>query len=135
MTLASAEPSVRPRIENAYFADPADLEVAVAGVELVSRIARASPFADFGLEPFCVPQAGDRDSLRAYVRAVTGTVYHPVGTCAMGRVVDPELRVLGVDGLRVIDASVMPGLVRGNTNAPVIMIAEKGADLVLGSGG
>jgi choline dehydrogenase len=135
ITLASADASVRPRIENGYYADRADLETAVAGLEVVSRIARAGPFAGFDLEAFCVPEAADRDSLRAYARAVTGTVYHPVGTCAMGTVVDPELRVVGVDGLRVVDASVMPTLVRGNTNAPVIMIAEKGADLVLGSRG
>ncbi|HEY8642782.1 MAG TPA: GMC family oxidoreductase N-terminal domain-containing protein [Candidatus Dormibacteraeota bacterium] len=135
ITLASAEPSVRPRIENGYYADGADLETAVAGLEVVSRIARAHPFADFELEPFCVPEAGDQGGLRAYARAVTGTVYHPVGTCAMGTVVDPELRVLGVDGLRVVDASVMPSLVRGNTNAPVIMIAEKGADLVRAASG
>jgi choline dehydrogenase len=68
----------------------------------------------------------------AHIERNSTTLYHPVATCAMGQVVDAELRVLGMDGLRVIDASVMPTLVRGNTNAPTIMIAERAADLIRG---
>jgi len=67
-----------------------------------------------------------------FVQRRAHTVYHPVGTCAMGAVVDAELRVLGLEGLRVVDASVMPTITRGNTNAPTIMIGEKGADLIRG---
>lgn len=70
----------------------------------------------------------------AFIEQRTGTNFHPTSTCGIGRVVDPELRVLGTEGLRVIDASVMPSIVRGNTNASVIAIAEKGADIVLGKG-
>jgi choline dehydrogenase len=77
----------------------------------------------------------DDESLRAYVRAHARTVYHPVGTCAMGTgpmaVTDPRLRVHGLQGLRVVDASIMPAIISGNTNAPAIMIAEKAADMIV----
>jgi choline dehydrogenase len=86
------------------------------------------PFGDYG-----APADHSADSVINHIERNTSTLYHPVGTCAMGRVVDSELRVLGLDSLRVVDASVMPTLVRGNTNAPTIMIAERASDLIRGA--
>jgi choline dehydrogenase-like flavoprotein len=83
-------------------------------------------------EPFTVPDSDSDDDLRALIRRTTFAIYHPVGTCAIGSVVDAELRVDGLDALRVVDASVMPAVPRGNTNAPTIAIAERAADLIRG---
>ena len=81
-----------------------------------------------------VPDAGDdADGLFRWAQRVSGTLYHPTSTCSIGTVVDPELRVLGIDGLRVVDASVFPTVPRGNTNAPTIMVAEKAADILKGA--
>jgi choline dehydrogenase len=82
--------------------------------------------------PFSVPASDAEADIVALIAEKTGTDYHPSGTCAIGRVVDADLRVFGTNGLRVVDASVMPSIVRGNTNAPVIAIAEKAADNLLG---
>jgi choline dehydrogenase-like flavoprotein len=79
---------------------------------------------------FDVPPSDNDTDLLAHARQTAQTQYHPTSTCAIGAVVDPDLRVLGLDGLRVVDASVMPTIVRGNTNAPTIMIAERAADLI-----
>jgi choline dehydrogenase len=126
--LASRNPFTAPRIDPRYASDPADLELLVEGVKLALRISRARALAPLLDGPYLPKDEGD---LAAHVRANVQTLYHPVGTCAMGSVVDASLRVRGVDGLRVIDASVMPRIVSGNTNAPTIMIAERGADLLL----
>ena len=83
-------------------------------------------------EPFTVPAGDGEDDLRAHVARTAFPIYHPVGTCAIGSVVDADLRVQGLDGVRVVDASVMPAVPRGNTNAPVIAIAERAADLIKG---
>jgi len=137
VTLRSADPRWRPAIDAGYYTDPADLEAMVAGVRIAQDVAARAPLARFVDRP-CLPGPDVRtdDELREAVRARTETLYHPVGTCAMGTgaaaVVDPELRVRGIDGLRVVDASVLPTVPRGNTNAPTIALAERAADLLRG---
>ena len=134
--LRSADPAEAPAIDPRYFSAPEDLEHLVSGVELAREIAATDPLAKLlGPEKFPGPSVTSRDAIRAAVRASCNTIFHPVGTCRMGTderaVVDPELRVRGLRGLRVADASVMPEIIGGNTNAPTIMIAEKCADLAL----
>jgi choline dehydrogenase len=85
--------------------------------------------------PFSVPASGSDDDLQAFVERAAQSVYHPTSTCAIGSVVDSELRVYGFEGLRVVDASVMPRITRGNTNAPTIMIAERASDLIAAASG
>ncbi|HEY5946559.1 MAG TPA: GMC family oxidoreductase N-terminal domain-containing protein [Kofleriaceae bacterium] len=134
--LRSADPMAAPLIDPKYFSDPADLEHLVDGVKLTREIAATSPLKEMvGAEAFPGPSVASDDELRAYVRQSAQTIFHPTGTCKMGTdamaVVDPELRVRGLRGLRVADASIMPRIVGGNTNAPTIMIAEKCAELAL----
>lgn len=135
VTLSSADPLDRPRIDPNYFDDPDDLRCLVEGVRWNLKILYGKAFDDIrGAE--LSPGAGIRShaELEDFVLRTASTTWHPTTTCRMGidagAVVDPSLRVNGVRGLRVIDASVMPAIVSGNTNAPVIMIAEKGADLI-----
>jgi choline dehydrogenase-like flavoprotein len=138
VTLMSADPGAAPRIDPAFFADPADLEDMVQGFKLTRRLLGAPSLARWITADVFTPGVTDDDAIREVLRRRSDTVYHPVGTCRMGSdaasVVDPQLRVRGVDALRVIDASVMPALVSGNTNAPTVMIAEKAVDLLRGVG-
>ncbi len=136
--LASADPFWRPVIDPGYLDDPTDLDALLAGCRILLEIADQRPLSLLRDRPF-LPEAGRAvtdEALTEHIRATAQTLYHPVGTCAMGSpdsaVVDPELRVYGIDGLRVVDASVMPTVPRGNTNAPTIMIAERAADLIRG---
>jgi choline dehydrogenase len=133
--LRSSSPLDQPSIRANYFSDPRDLEVMLAGVKLARTLAATRAFAAYsGRELHPGPEAKDDRALRAHIAKFTETLYHPAGTCKMGSdplaVVDSELRVHGVEGLRVVDASIMPTVVGGNTNAPTIMIAEKAADLI-----
>ena len=134
--LRSTDPRWAPAIDPRYLEAPEDVDTLVRGLELAREIAAQSPMASHRGERFH-PAAEQEDDLAEYVRANCQTLFHPVGTCRMGTdelaVVDPELRVRGVDGLRVVDASVMPTVPRGNTNAPTIMVAERAADLIKGA--
>ena len=137
--LASADPFAAPRIRQNFLAAEHDWRTLRAGLRMVRAIARESPLAPYIAEELAPGAGRDGDAdLDAHVRAVAITVHHPLGTCRMGvggddlAVVGSDLRVIGVDGLRVIDASVMPDLVGGNINAAVTMIAERASDLIRG---
>lgn len=130
ITLRSKDPLAAPAIQPQYLTEPGDFELLREAVALSHRVAKAKSFAPFrGQEVW--PGAQEFDS---FIRDTAQTLYHPVGTCRMGSdsqaVVDSDLRVRGVDALRVIDASVMPAIVSGHPNAAVVMIAEKGAEMV-----
>ncbi len=140
LRLRSADPQWHPDIDPAYYDAQEDLDAMVAGIHRMLETVLTGPVAAFVDRPFMpVAAAGgvptDAEVVE-HVRSQTQTLFHPVGTCAMGTgeqaVVDPELRVRGIDGLRVADASVMPVVTRGNTNAPTVMIGEKAADLLRG---
>lgn len=144
MKLASRDPRHRPLIDPGYLSDVRDLSALAVGVRMARDYGTAAP-----LSKICATELAPGDGVhtdhevRDYIRGALVSNYHPAGTCAMGgddqaaksrqpSVVDPMLRVRGVDGLRVVDASIMPALPRGNTNAPVIAIAERAADLIVG---
>ena len=132
VSIASANPEVPPSIRPNYLATPEDLRVAVQSVRVTRRIVSQPALAPYRPEEWRPgAEFGSEDELQQAVAGLASTIFHPVGTAAMGAVVDAELRVKGLDALRVIDASVMPRIVSGNTNAPTMMIAEKGAEMVL----
>ncbi len=135
--LDSADPTAAPRIDPNFLGDERDMDTLLRGAKLMQRILRAPAFDAVRGKPLYATESDDEQELREDIRNRADTVYHPVGTCKMGdlaadpmAVVDPRLRVRGVDGLRVADASVMPQVVSGNTNAPSIMIGEKAADMI-----
>jgi len=142
--LRSADPRHKPAIDPAYLSDAADIAPLVEGVRMAREFAAAASLAKVCTEELAPgPDVHTEAEVREFIRREVGTLFHPVGTCAMGgdsrlaatkiiSVVDPELRVRGVEGLRVVDASVMPAVPRGNTNAPTIAVAERAADLIIG---
>ncbi len=128
--LASNDPTAKPIVRNAFYAEEADMARMIDAVRLAEEICAQPSFRPYCAEPFTGPADDSEDALRAHIAATTYEVYHPVGTCAIGSVVDAELRVEGLESLRVVDASVMPTVPRGNTNAPTIAVAERAADLI-----
>jgi choline dehydrogenase/4-pyridoxate dehydrogenase len=139
LALASADPRDAIRIEPNFFSRDKDLKVIRDGMRMARAVMAQKPVTKFGgVESVPGADKTTDAEFNDYIRATATTVYHPLGTCKMGgardetAVVDPELKVKGIDGLRVVDASVMPDLVGGNINAPVIMIAEKAADMIRG---
>jgi choline dehydrogenase len=137
ITLRSADPSDSPVIRHNLIGDPSDIVTLTAGARLLREIFQQDAFRPYVTGEISPGPAVQSDAdWEAYLRGHAHRGNHPSGTCKMGvdelAVVDPALRVRGVEALRVVDASVMPNLITGHTNAPVIMIAERAADLVRG---
>jgi choline dehydrogenase-like flavoprotein len=128
--LRSLLPSAKPHIVHGYFTDPADRQTMIRAVRALAEIGAQAALAPHRRAVFRAPESDSDTDIWEFIKRECQTLYHPTSTCAIGSVVDPQLRVLGIDGLRVVDASVMPSVIRGNTNAPTIMIAEKAADLI-----
>ena len=135
--ITTDDPLEPPRIDPRYLADQEDVRRLLRGIDIAREVGQAEGLARWRkAEVLPGPAATDEATLQEYLSVSTGTYFHPVGTCRMGKdelaVVDPELRVRGIEGLRVVDASVMPSIVSGNTNAATLMIGERGADLIKG---
>jgi choline dehydrogenase len=134
VSLRTGMAGTAPRILHNHFGTEEDRQAMLGGLRLVLDIVNQPGVRAFQRgEPVNVPASDHDADLLAWLEREVFSVFHPVGTCAIGSVVDPELRVYGVENLRVVDASVMPTIIRGNTNAPTIMIAEKAADLIKGA--
>lgn len=134
VTLNSADPLAPPRIDPRFLSEQEDADLLLKGTKMMRTIMEAQPLARFATGESHEPSARDDETLMRQIRDRADTVYHPVGTCKMGvddlAVVDPKLRVRGMEGLRVADASIMPTLIGGNTNAPSIMIGERAAAFI-----
>lgn len=138
--LQSADPMADPGIDPQFLADERDLQTLIKGARMTREIIMQEPMAKYRHRELFGTETAQTDAdWEAHIRARSDTIYHPVGTCKMGTddmaVVDPQLKVHGLDGLRVVDASIMPTLIGGNTNAPTIMIAEKAADMIRAEAG
>jgi choline dehydrogenase len=138
--LASADPNALPQVDPQFFGDPDDLRLTIAGLRYAREILATSPVREMvQAEIFPGPEIASDEDLAAHCRRTVKTNYHPVGTCRMGRADDPhavvtsDLAVRGVKGLRIVDASIMPTIPSGNTNAPVLAIADKAVDIIMGT--
>ncbi|WP_137701076.1 GMC family oxidoreductase [Marimonas lutisalis] len=135
VSLTSANSMAAPAIDPAFLSDERDLHTLIRGARMTRDIVMSPPLRDYVWKELFGTRDGMSDTeWESHIRARADTIYHPVGTCRMGvddmAVVDPELKLRGIEGLRIVDASVMPTLISGNTNAPTIMIAEKAADMI-----
>ena len=132
----SNDPTAKPIVRNDFYTASRDMQLMIAGLRLALEVCSQEALRPFCAEPFNVPAGDSDEAMRAHIARTTFAIYHPVGTCRMGTdsasVVDEQLRVRGLEGLRVVDASVMPAVPRGNTNAPTIALAERAADMLRG---
>ena len=137
ITLANNKPDSAPLIQANYLSAAGDLDTMLAGFDIQRKIFASPAFDDYrDKEIFPGDEVQSKEAIIEFIRNKAETIYHPIGTCKMGQddlaVVDTNLRVHGIDDLRVVDASVMPTLISGNTNAPVMMMAEKISDHIMG---
>jgi choline dehydrogenase-like flavoprotein len=135
--IGSTDPLAAPLIDNAFLREPEDIEPLLRGLRIARQILAHPALARYaGTEVLPGPALQADDELRDYIRRMCSAVHHPGGSCRMGSdsdaVVDPGLKLRGIDALRVVDASIFPRMVSGNSNAAVVMVAEKAADLILG---
>jgi choline dehydrogenase-like flavoprotein len=137
VNIASSNPYDAPLIDTNFLAEEDDINTLLRGMRIARQILQSPEMGKYQAKEILPGKSTDSDDeLRAYIRSMTSAVHHPGGTCRMGTdansVVDGELKVRGIAGLRVVDASIFPRVVSGNTNAPAVMVAEKAADIILG---